>query len=98
MKTDTVLVSKYVSMNSVSRVLGIDLSQLTILNPSYKMMMVNGSRLHRKGLVIPQAAKGKYSALYDALNADMTYNDTKANSSQYVDHALANTKVPAGTK
>jgi membrane-bound lytic murein transglycosylase D len=73
MKTDTVLVNKYVSLNSVSKVLGINLSQLTILNPSYKMMIINGSPAAPKRMVIPQASKEKYSALYDALNADMSY-------------------------
>jgi membrane-bound lytic murein transglycosylase D len=74
MKTDTVLVNKYISLHSVSKVLNIDLSQLTILNPSYKMLIVNGTATTPKRLVIPQAAKEKYSALYDALNADLSYN------------------------
>lgn len=74
MKTDTVLVNKYISLNSVSKVLSIDMPQLTILNPSYKRLIINGSIAAPKRLVIPQASKEKYGALYDALNADMTYN------------------------
>src|ERR1700744_169142 len=86
MKTDTVLVNKYISLNSVSKVLGINLAQLTILNPSYKMMIVNGSPASTKRMIIPQASKEKYSALYDALNADMTYNRKRHNMPLYVNH------------
>jgi membrane-bound lytic murein transglycosylase D len=80
-----VLVSKYISLNSVSKVLGIDLSQLTILNPSYKMLIVNGSAAAPKRLVIPQAAKEKYGALYNTLNADMSYNAVHENTVSYAE-------------
>lgn len=89
MKTDTVLVSKYISLNSVSKVLGINLAQLTMLNPSYKMMIVNGSPAAPKRMVIPQASKEKYSALYDALNADMTYNRKRHDMPLYVNDKSA---------
>jgi membrane-bound lytic murein transglycosylase D len=89
MKTDTVLVNKYISLNSVSKVLGINLAQLTILNPSYKMMIVNGSPAAPKRMVIPQASKEKYSALYDALNADMTYNRKRHDMPLYVNDKSA---------
>ncbi|HEY4194708.1 MAG TPA: transglycosylase SLT domain-containing protein [Mucilaginibacter sp.] len=85
MKTDTVLVNKYVSLNSVSKVLSINLSQLTILNPSYKMLIVNGTAAAPKRLVIPQAAKEKYGALYNALNADMSYNDLHETTALYAE-------------
>ena len=77
MKTDTVLVNKYISLNSVSKVLKISLSQLTILNPSYKMMIVNGSPAAPKTLVLPRDAKERYGAMYDALNADLGYNEVQ---------------------
>jgi membrane-bound lytic murein transglycosylase D len=83
MKTDTVLVNKYISLHSVSKILSIDLSQLTILNPSYKMLIVNGTAAAPKRLVIPQAAKEKYSALYDALNADLSYNAPRESAASF---------------
>ena len=89
MKTDTVSVNKYVSLRSVSKVLSIDLSQLTILNPSYKMLIVNGTAATPKRLVIPQAAKEKYSALYDTLNADLTYNAPTENAASYTENQPA---------
>ncbi|MDB5023163.1 MAG: lytic transglycosylase [Mucilaginibacter sp.] len=88
MKTDTVLVNKYISLHSLSKVLSIDLSQLTILNPSYKMLIVNGTATAPKRLVIPQAAKEKYSALYDALNAELSYNAARQHSASYTTDGL----------
>jgi membrane-bound lytic murein transglycosylase D len=73
MKTDTVLVNKFISLNSVARVLNISLAQLTQLNPSYKVMIINGSPEAPKTLVIPQSAKEKYSTLYNSINADLGY-------------------------
>ncbi len=75
LKTDTVQVDKMISLNSVSRVLSVDLNQLTILNPSYPRMLVNGSPSSPKILVIPVAAKAKYSASYDQLNSELASID-----------------------
>ncbi len=67
-KTDTVLVNKYVSLSSVAQVLNVDLKILSILNPSYKRQIINGTVKAPRRMVIPQIEKDKYSALYDALN------------------------------
>jgi membrane-bound lytic murein transglycosylase D len=40
-------------------------------------------------MVIPQAAKEKYGALYDALNADMTYNAIHESNALYAEEHLA---------
>jgi membrane-bound lytic murein transglycosylase D len=72
MKTDTVLVNKVISLNSVSHALGINLYQLSVLNPSYTQMIVNGSADAPKMLVIPEKDKEKYKALYNSLNSDMS--------------------------
>jgi membrane-bound lytic murein transglycosylase D len=76
-KTDTVLVDKFISLNSVSRVLGINLVQLSTLNPSYTQAIINGTATSPKMLVLPQAAKDKYKALYDSLNSDLSNADIK---------------------
>lgn len=68
-KTDTVLVNKYISLSTVSQVLNIDVKRLAILNPAYKRQIVNGTAKAPRRLVIPQIEKNKYSALYDALNS-----------------------------
>ncbi len=68
LKTDTVLVNKYVSLTSIAQVLDVNLNELAILNPAYKRQIVNGTASTPRRLVIPQIANEKYGALYDALN------------------------------
>jgi membrane-bound lytic murein transglycosylase D len=68
LKTDTVLVNKYISLSTVSQVLDIELKELTILNPAYKRMIINGTNSAPRRLVIPLIDKEKYAALYNALN------------------------------
>jgi membrane-bound lytic murein transglycosylase D len=74
-QTDTVQADKFISLTSISRVLSIDLAQLTLLNPSYKRMIVNGSAESPKRLVIPKTAKQKYTALYGSLNCELADAD-----------------------
>jgi membrane-bound lytic murein transglycosylase D len=71
LKTDTVLVNKFVSLNNMARVLNIDAGELALLNPAYTKRVVNGTPTAPRRLVIPQLDKAKYSALYDALNSDV---------------------------
>jgi len=93
MKTDTVLVSKFVSLNSVARVLNISLAQLTQLNPSYKVMIINGSPESPKTLVIPQSAKDKYNTLYKSINADLGYIGFDRNTIKYSADKAAETEL-----
>ncbi|WP_448700741.1 LysM peptidoglycan-binding domain-containing protein [Mucilaginibacter sp. AW1-3] len=67
-KTDTVLVNKFVSLANISKVLNMDTRQITALNPQYKMQIVNGTDAAPKRLVIPQINKASFALLYDALN------------------------------
>lgn len=67
-KTDTLLVNKYVSLANISKVLNVDTKQMCMLNPQYKMQIVNGSDAAPKRLVIPQINKASFALLYDALN------------------------------
>jgi membrane-bound lytic murein transglycosylase D len=68
MKMDTILVDRYVSLNSISGIMGMDISQLALLNPAYKRQIINGTSTFMRRLIIPQARNDKYAALYDALN------------------------------
>jgi membrane-bound lytic murein transglycosylase D len=68
LKTDTVLVNKYLPLTTVSQALNIDLRELTILNPSYKRQIINGTAKSPRRMIIPQVDKARYAALYDALN------------------------------
>jgi membrane-bound lytic murein transglycosylase D len=94
-KTDTVLVNKFISLNSVSRVLEIDLSQLAILNPAYIRQIVNGTMASPRRLVIPQVAKEKYGVLYDALNNDVSNVTPHAGYTLYTENQPAEHKTRA---
>ncbi len=67
-KTDTVLVNKYVALTNISKVLNVDIKQLSMLNPQYKRQIINGTDAAPKRLVIPQIDKASFALLYDALN------------------------------
>ncbi|WP_158825282.1 lytic transglycosylase domain-containing protein [Mucilaginibacter lacusdianchii] len=91
LKTDTVLVNKFVSLNNMARVLDIDANELALLNPAYTKRIVNATPNSPRRLVIPQLDKAKYSALYDALNSNsLTVN------AQPVYAALPDDQQPAG--
>ncbi|MCC8409642.1 LysM peptidoglycan-binding domain-containing protein [Mucilaginibacter sp. UR6-1] len=67
-KTDTVMVNKFVPLQGIAKVLDVDMKELCLLNPAYKKQIVNGTAQLPRRLVIPQAAKENYAALYEALN------------------------------
>ena len=73
LKTDTVLVNKYIALSTVSQVLGIDVRDLANLNPAYKRQIINGTNKSPRRLIIPQIDKNKYAALYEALNNNKNY-------------------------
>lgn len=68
LKTDTIQVNKYVDLNNISKVLNMDVRTISIMNPQYKRMIVNGTTTAPKRLVIPQIDKNRFALLYEALN------------------------------
>jgi membrane-bound lytic murein transglycosylase D len=68
LKTDTVMVNKFVTLNNIAKVLNVDAKELNILNPQYKKQIINGTDALPKRLVIPQIDKASFAMLYDALN------------------------------
>lgn len=67
-RTDTVMVKRVVPLSNVAQALDVSLREITILNPSYRMAVVNGSPKAPRRLIIPQTAKDNYAALYNVLN------------------------------
>ncbi|SDF33978.1 membrane-bound lytic murein transglycosylase D [Mucilaginibacter pineti] len=67
-RTDTVMVKKFVSLSNVSQALNCSLSELAILNPAYRRLIVNGTPATPRRLILPQTAKENYAALYNVLN------------------------------
>jgi membrane-bound lytic murein transglycosylase D len=82
-KTDTVLVNKYISLGTISQALGMDLKELAMLNPEYKRMIINGTSQAPRRLVVPQIDKEKYGAIYDALNNPGPVTAQRAVYAQY---------------
>lgn len=91
-KTDTVLVNKYVSLANISKVLNVDTKQMSMLNPQYKMQIVNGTDAAPKRLIIPQIDKASFVLLYDALN------DPNITSDQFQPVRAAINETPAKKK
>jgi membrane-bound lytic murein transglycosylase D len=84
LKTDTVLVNKNISLNTIGQALDVNIKELAILNPAYKRQIINGTTAIPKRLVIPQVNNEKYSALYDALNSpDAAEKTSQAVSASY---------------
>jgi membrane-bound lytic murein transglycosylase D len=66
--TDIIEVNKMVSLESIAKAADLDLKELSILNPSYKKQIINGSAESPKNLVIPSADKKIFASLYEVLN------------------------------
>ncbi|WP_454803586.1 transglycosylase SLT domain-containing protein [Mucilaginibacter phyllosphaerae] len=65
--TDTVMVSKFVSLSRVSQALGMTLKDLCVLNPSYRQQLVNGTPAVPRKIIIPQVNEERRSILDDAI-------------------------------
>jgi membrane-bound lytic murein transglycosylase D len=99
LKTDTILVNKYVPLSSIAQVLGIELREMAILNPAYKRMIVNGSPKSPRRLVIPEAVKEKYSALYDVLNdGHPSSGSFRLSHASYAENSTEEREVPSHHK
>jgi membrane-bound lytic murein transglycosylase D len=69
LKTDTVVVKKFVSLSNVARALNVGIGEITILNPSYRRLIVNGTPKAPRRLILPQTSKENFAALYNVLNS-----------------------------
>jgi len=74
LQTDTIQVNHYIALADVSKVLDIDETLLSRLNPSYKKKIVNGSLDAPKRLIMPRVEYPQYEALYAVLNSDIETN------------------------
>lgn len=68
LKTDTVQVSRFVSLASIAQALDMDESELSSLNPSYKKKIINGTTASPKRIIMPAVSLENYNMVYDALN------------------------------
>ncbi|MBD1393981.1 lytic transglycosylase domain-containing protein [Mucilaginibacter glaciei] len=69
LRTDTVMVNKFVPLSKIAQVLGVTTKEIGVLNPAYRMMVVNGSDKAPRKLIIPlQTYKERTAALTQVLN------------------------------
>lgn len=69
LQTDTISVNKFVPLSKVAQVLGITTKEICVLNPSYRMMIINGSDKAPRKLIFPkQTYKERSTALAFVLN------------------------------
>jgi membrane-bound lytic murein transglycosylase D len=89
---DTVVVDRQISLNNISNILGVDGKLLSLLNPAYRMQVINASAHSPRRLIIPQTDPRKYAALYDALNnSSGTVNSTSSQKTYVPLHTSYNT-------
>lgn len=72
--TDTVQVNHFVSIPELAKALEMDEDELSMLNPSYKKRIVNGTDETPKRIIIPRVSLGDYAQVYDILNSDVETN------------------------
>jgi membrane-bound lytic murein transglycosylase D len=70
-KIDTLSISKNIPLSIISQVTGMDMRQLSVLNPAYKRLIVNGTKAAPRRLIIPQMTKESYALVYEAMNNDV---------------------------
>jgi membrane-bound lytic murein transglycosylase D len=77
LKTDTVQVSRFVSMASLAQALDMDEASLCGLNPSYRKKIVNGTQEAPKRIIMPAVSLEHYALLYDVLNNSTVNTDMR---------------------
>jgi len=66
--TDTLMVDRMVDLGNVAKALNTNLSDLTMLNPAYKRLIINGTANSPRRLIIPKVDQKKFPSLYNVLN------------------------------
>jgi membrane-bound lytic murein transglycosylase D len=76
-KTDTIQVSRFVSLTELAEALTMDESDLCTLNPSYKKKIVNGSAEFPKRIIMPKVSLASFASIYEVLNNRTPETETK---------------------
>lgn len=67
-KTDTIQVSRFVSLTELAQAMVMDEEDLYTLNPSYKKKIVNGSPELPKRIIMPKVSPENFANIYEVLN------------------------------
>lgn len=76
-KTDTIQVSRFVSLTELAQVLAMEEEDLCTLNPSYKKKIVNGSPESPKRIIMPKVSLASFAGIYEVLNDHTVEADTR---------------------
>jgi membrane-bound lytic murein transglycosylase D len=74
-KTDTIQVSRYVSLTELAQALAMEEDDLCTLNPSYKKKIVNGSPELPKRIIMPKVSLASFANIYEVLNDHIVNTD-----------------------
>ncbi|MBC7744916.1 MAG: transglycosylase SLT domain-containing protein [Flavobacterium sp.] len=96
--TEIIDVNRVISLSNIARAANVDLSELLLLNPSYKKKIINGSPAYPKQLVIPVVEKQVYTMLYDVLNGTEILNEPSITAVNNLSHQENQINVPASHK
>ncbi len=70
LKTDTILVNRFVALPELAAALNVSSDALAALNPSYKKQIVNGTDETPKRVIMPRLKNADFSGIYNVLNND----------------------------
>lgn len=68
LQTDTVMVNKTVPMSRIAAALGMDLKDMVVLNPAYRMLIVNGTTAIPRRILVPLSRKERLGILAQAID------------------------------
>ena len=68
LQTDSVSVNRIVPMSRVAAALGLDVKDVLILNPSYRMLIINGTSAAPREIIVPQNRKERFGILAQAID------------------------------
>jgi membrane-bound lytic murein transglycosylase D len=68
MENDTVAVNRIVPMSRIATALGMDLKDVVTLNPSYRMLIVNGTSAAPRRILVPHSRKERFTVLAQAVD------------------------------
>ncbi|WP_316737819.1 lytic transglycosylase domain-containing protein [Pedobacter aquatilis] len=77
LKTDTMQVNHFVSLQAIAKVLNTEESTLFALNPWYKKKIINGTADLPKRVILPRLKSADLAVLYDVLNNDESDGDMR---------------------
>ncbi|MHA4894263.1 lytic transglycosylase domain-containing protein [Pedobacter sp. PWIIR3] len=68
--TDTIQVSRFISLSTLAKAMNMEDEDLISLNPSYRKKIVNGSESAPKRIILPKVSLADFTVLYDVLNKE----------------------------